>query len=258
VNARRPLAGIASLQMVIPFQFSKYNAFQITMTKRATGGLSILANYAYSKCMDNNTATIGNVTVINKLDLNKNYGRCDFDIKHVGNLSLLYDLPRMGSLRGLAGKMVNDWQLTSIMSLRGGFPFSVQSGRDNALSGPTTNSGTNDLADQISSQSARPAGVDRLQSWFNTAAFVQNALGTFGNSGRNALRAPGSFGWDFGLIKNIPIVDRVRLDFRFEAFNVINHANFNAPVNSLASPFFGRIQTASSPRILQLALKVAF
>jgi hypothetical protein len=258
VNARRPLVGLASLQMVLPFQYSKYNSLQVTATKRAAGGLSVLGNYAYSKCMDNNSGTIGGVSVINKLDPNRDYGRCDFDIKHFANISLLYELPRVASLHGAAGKLINDWQLSSIVSMRGGMPFSVISGRDNALSGPTTNSGTNDLADQISPDSARPAGVDQLRMWFNTAAYVPNALGTFGNSGRNALRAPGAFNWDFGLIKTIPTVERVRLEFRFEAFNILNHANFGTPVNSHASPSFGRIQTALAPRVLQLALKLAF
>ena len=258
VNARRPLVGLASLQMVLPFQYSKYNSLQVTATKRAAGGLSVLGNYAYSKCMDNNSGTIGGVSVINKLDPNRDYGRCDFDIKHFANISLLYELPRVASLHGAAGKLMNDWQLSSIVSMRGGMPFSVISGRDNALSGPTTNSGTNDLADQISPDSARPAGVDQLRMWFNTAAYVPNALGTFGNSGRNALRAPGAVNWDFGLIKTIPTVERVRLEFRFEAFNILNHANFGTPVNSHASPNFGRIQTALAPRVLQLALKLAF
>src|SRR5687767_14719251 len=110
--------------------------------------------------MDNNSGTIGGVSVINKLDPNKDYARCDFDLAHVVNFSLLYDLPGVNSLRGLPGQIVNGWQVSSIFNIRGGMPFSVQSGRDNALSGPTTNSGTNDLADQITAESGRPNGID--------------------------------------------------------------------------------------------------
>jgi len=258
VNARRPFAGIASLQMVRAFQFSNYHSAQFNVTKRAAAGLSVLGNYVFSKCLDNNSGTIGGVSVINKLNPNRDYGRCDFDIAHVGNISFLYDVPKIVSLQGIAGRIINHWQVNSIFSIRGGFPFSVQSGRDNAQSGPTTNSGVNDLADQISAQSGRPAGADQIQSWFNTAAYVQNAAGTFGNSGRNALKAPGAFVWDFGLVKGIPVTERVRAEFRFEAFNFINHTNLGGPVASLASPLFGRIQTAGAPRILQLALKIAF
>ena len=258
VNARRPYAGIASLQMVRAFQFSKYHSLQLGLTKRTSNGLNLLVNYVYSKCLDNNTGTIGGVSVINKLDPNKDYGRCDFNIAHIGNVSLLYDIPAIRSLQGIAGRIVNNWQVSSIFSLRGGMPFGVQSGRDNAMSGPTTNSGVNDLADQISAASARPSGADPIAQWFNTAAYVQNALGTFGNSGRNALEGPGAFVWDFGLIKGIPITEKVRGEFRFEAFNFANHTNLGSPIASLANPNVGRIQSALPPRNLQLALKVMF
>lgn len=257
-NARRPLAGLASLQMVRALQFSNYHSLQIGVTKRTASGLNVLGNYVFSKCLDNNSSTFGGVSVINKLDPDKDYGRCDFDIAHIANISVLYDLPQIRSLGGIAGRVLNHWQVSSIFSIRGGPPFSVQSGRDNALTGPTTNSGVNDLADQITAQTARPAGSDRIQRWFNTAAYVQNAPGTFGNSGRNAMRAPGVFGWDFGLIKNIPVREQLRAEFRFEAFNFINHTNLGSPVNSLANPNFGRILTALPARNLQLALKVAF
>jgi hypothetical protein len=257
-NARRPYAGLASLQMVRALQFSNYHSLQLGINKRTSNGLNLLASYVYSKCLDNNSSTVGVVSVINKLDPNKDYGRCDFNIAHLANISVLYDVPVIRSLKGVVGKAINNWQLSSILSLRGGLPFHVNSGRDNALSGPTTNSGVNDLADQISADTSRPAGADPLVRWFNTAAYVQNAAGTFGNSGRNALEGPGSFTWDFGLIKGIPIRERLRGEFRFEAFNFINHANFGTPINSLANANFGRIQTAAAPRNLQLALKFMF
>jgi hypothetical protein len=97
-----------------------------------------------------------------------------------------------------------------------------------------------------------------LAKWFNTAAYVQNAPGTFGNSGRNALRAPGIWNWDLALAKSVPVTERVQLGLRFEAFNLLNHANFNAPSGVLTSPNFGTITTAGSPRVLQAALKLSF
>ncbi|HTM50973.1 MAG TPA: carboxypeptidase-like regulatory domain-containing protein [Bryobacteraceae bacterium] len=258
VNARRPFAGIASLQMVTDFEHSSYHGAQITVTRRMSRGLSFLGNYTYSKCMDNNTLTTGGVSVINKLDPNQDTARCDFDLTHLANISLEYDLPRWQSMRGVAGKLVNDWRMSSIVLIRSGFPFSVTSGRDNALSGPTNNSGTNDLADQITAQSWRPAGANPLTRWFNTAAYVPNAPGTFGNSGRNALTAPGLWNWDVALVKSVPVTERLSAVIRVEAFNLLNHANFNAPNAVLTSPNFGIITTASSPRVLQLAMKLNF
>jgi hypothetical protein len=258
VNARRPFAGIASLQMVTPFEHSSYNGLQLTVTKRMSRGLSFLGNYVYSKCMDNNTGTTGGVSVINKLNPNADTARCDFDVTHVANVSLEYDLPQAGSLRGFSDKLVNHWRLSSILLLRNGLPFSVTSGRDNALSGPTNNSGTNDLADQITARSARPAGANQLAQWFNVAAYVPNALGTYGDSGRNALTAPGEWNWDFGLVKSVPVTERVQVALRFEAFNFLNHANFTTPASVLTSPSFGAITGALAPRVFQLAMKLSF
>ncbi len=257
-DSRRPYRGIGALQMVSPFEISKYDALQFTVTKHAARGLTVLANYVYSRCMDNNSGTIGGVSVINKLDPNKDYSRCDFDLTHMVNVSLVYALPRVGRLHGLMGGVVNNWTLTSILTIHSGSPFSVFSGRDNSLSGPTTNSGVNDLADMVTPQSWRPAGANSLREWFNTAAYVQNALGTFGDSGRNGLTGPGMWNWDFGLLKDVPITDRVRTELRFEAFNLLNHANFGNPVATLTNVNFGRILTAAAPRVIQLSLRLAF
>jgi hypothetical protein len=114
------------------------------------------------------------------------------------------------------------------------------------------------VADQISANSARPAGADKLEEWFNTAAFVRNALGTFGNSGRNSLIGPGAFNWDFGLAKHIPVAETVDVEFRFEAFNFLNHANFNNPNATQSSALFGEITSAAEPRVIQFGLKLNF
>lgn len=228
------------------------------MQKNTRAGLTLLGNYVYSRCMDNNSSTFGGVSTIHKFDPDLDYARCDFDETQVANLSALYELPRAGSLHGFAGEVVNGWRVSSIVTLETGMPFSVFSGVDNSLSGPTTNSGTEDLADQITAQSARPPGVNQLTEWFNAAAYVPNALGTFGNSGRNSLTAPGSADWDFGLLKDFAITERVRTQFRFEAFNFINHPNFGGPVATRNNRNFGRILSAGSPRVIQVAMKLTF
>ena len=97
--------------------------------------------------------------------------------------------------------------------------------------------------------------VDRF---FNTSLFVSNAVGTFGNSGRNILRGPRSFNTDLGLIKNTNLTDRVKLQFRAEFFNVFNNVNFSGPGSTVGTPGFGKITGARDPRILQLMLKVMF
>ena len=99
---------------------------------------------------------------------------------------------------------------------------------------------------------------EQVQAWFNTAAFTANALGTFGNVGRNAMRGPRYATVDLGLQKTFPITGTVKTQFRLEAFNVLNNVNFGLPVSAQNNGNFGRILSADSPRILQLALRLMF
>ena len=72
------------------------------------------------------------------------------------------------------------------------------------------------------------------------------------------MTGPGAWNWDFGLAKAFPITEQVRLDFRFESFNLLNHASFGNPVNTLTNQNLGRILGASDPRVLQFALRLPF
>lgn len=259
VDSRRPYKGLASLQILSPFSFSNYNALQLAVNRHTEKGLTLIGNYTWSKCMDNDSNTTGGIGVINKFDLNANYARCDFDISQLANISVVYDLPAVTSFHGFADKALNHWQLTTIMTLNGGGSFSVSSGQANSLTGPTTNSGTLDLADRVPGVSvARPAGVSGLQEYFNTAAFKPNALGTFGDSGRNSMDGPGSFGWDLGVLKTVPVTERIRVTLRGEAFNVLNHTNFSTPVATYTNSNFGKTISAGAPRVIQVALRLAF
>jgi hypothetical protein len=97
-----------------------------------------------------------------------------------------------------------------------------------------------------------------LTEYFNTQVFARNQLGTFGNTARDILRGPGSANFDWSLFKNFPITESRYIQFRAEFFNLANHANFGQPVNSFTNPNFGKILSAGSPRIIQLAAKFVF
>jgi hypothetical protein len=98
------------------------------------------------------------------------------------------------------------------------------------------------------------------QEYFNTAAFQQNATGTFGNSGRNILRGPGFNNVDLALMKTVPLKSEKRyLTIRGEFFNTMNTPHFDAPAGgggNLTTPGFGQILAARDPRILQVAMKL--
>jgi hypothetical protein len=259
LQARRRYPGLGALAVSSGWGFDKYHSLQVQVTRRAGRGLSLIANYAYSKCMDNTTAQTlgadaGGGAEIHKFDRNADYARCDFDTTHAVNVSAVYELPRAAFLGGVAGKLVNGWTFTSIFTARSGLPYTVYSGRDNSMTGAPNN----DTADQLAAGNKRPAGVNPLKEWFNTAAFTLNAIGTFGTSGRNALTGPGLWTCDSALFKQTALTERLGLQLRMEAFNLFNHAGFGPPVATVTSPNFGVITTASDPRVLQFAAKLTF
>jgi hypothetical protein len=94
--------------------------------------------------------------------------------------------------------------------------------------------------------------------WFNTSAFVTSPYGTFGNEGRNIVEGPGLETIDFSFVKNTAIAERLKVQFRAEFFNLLNHANFNLPDNFLGSPTFGQIVSAQPARRIQFGLKFLF
>jgi hypothetical protein len=148
--------------------------------------------------------------------------------------------------------------VSSLTTWQNGFPFSVGSGVDNSLSAVG-----GDRADFIGTDlnQAKLSGQSHGQmvnQYFNTALFTVNALGTFGNSGRNILRGPSFFNADLGVIKNTAITENTRLQFRAEFFNVFNNVNFNNPGTTVGTPAFGKITSARDPRILQFTLKLMF
>jgi hypothetical protein len=117
-----------------------------------------------------------------------------------------------------------------------------------------------DRADLIGNPylSSRPT-AQMISQYFNTSAFTANAPGTFGSSPRNLLRNPTYFNLDMGLQRNFSITERMRFQFRAEAFNLPNNVHFNQPGNNVSSATtFGRITGAGDPRILQLVGRFEF
>ena len=229
---------------------SNHHALQLNVEKRFGRGLSLLANYTWAKSMDDYGWS-------NPFNRHFDYGLSDDDVKHVFKFSNVWEVPKM-PITGFGGKVLNGWVLNSILTWRGGFPFTVRSGSDNSLSAVGR-----DRADFLGGDpqldTGRPHG-ELIEQYFNTSLFVENALGTFGNSGKNILRGPGLFNTDFGLLKTTKITEQTSIQFRAEFFNIFNNVNFGDPDNTVADgpDQFGHIFSARSPRIIQFGLKFSF
>jgi hypothetical protein len=262
---RTPFFGFAQLFQAQDSVSSNYNSLQAKLDKRFSHGLSFLTSYTWSHSIDGASVFFGsgaNATTIfpqNNYNLAAERGSSDFDIRQRLSLSFNYDLP---ALRGAPSALGKGWELGGILTLQTGQPFSVLTGE--GLSG--TGLG-NDRPNLVGDPNAGPHTV---QQWFNTSAFVLNAPLTFGDAGRNIVTGPNYRDFDFSIIKNTLIGDKVNTQFRAEFFNIFNHPAFALPSNILAAPNFGALyQTpdaaqndvglgSGGPRLIQFALKVSF
>ena len=233
---------------------SNFHSMQLNLEKRFAKGLSMLTNYTWSRTIDD--AQAGSL-VVNPFNRRQNRGLAGEDVEHNFKLSSIYELPRIQA-SGVAGKFANGWQLSGIVIAQSGFPFSVASGRDNSFSGIGS-----DFADFLGGSATLPGSRSRgeqVLQWFDTSRFTANAIGTFGNSGRNIIRGPGFLQADASILKNTSITERVQLQFRGEVFNVLNRPNFRLPNATATSAQVGRITAVveDNQRIIQLGLKLLF
>jgi hypothetical protein len=143
-----------------------------------------------------------------------------------------------------------DWELSGIYRANSGSPFTPVLSVDNSR---TTN--RRDRPNLVGNPNlSNPT----TQKWWDVAALVTPAAGSFGTAGRNILTGPGVSLWDFSLQKNFKIVERQSLQFRFDLFNFLNHANYNTPVTVPNAANFGAVTTAQDSRQMQLGLRYQF
>lgn len=167
--------------------------------------------------------------------------------------SYLWQLPSPQG-NAVLRQVLGNWETTGVWNLQSGFPLTISTGDDIALSGIG-----NDNPDVVSKPSLTSGSREqRINKWFTTEAFRNNAAGTFGNAGRNILRGPGTFNVDFAAHKNFVLSERWKLQYRAEFFNFFNHTLLNNPSTSLSSGTYGRITGARDGRVIQMALRFSF
>ena len=244
-----------------------YNALQLSLEKRASHGLTILANYTWSKSMDDlpfGEGVSGFDTGYSTLPLNNpnrhefDYGPSGFDSTNVLVASVVWHAPSFGNSNELVRHVLGDWEVGGVVSAASGRPITVLQGTEISGTGIgndrgtycTGSGGASDTCTKGTSpySSTACAGVTApCYSWLNLAAFeptkvnnVNNPVifGTFGNVGKNALRLPSTQNWDMQVSKYFPFTERWKLQFRADFFNIFNHPNF-APVGNSAGTVNG-------------------
>jgi hypothetical protein len=229
---------------------ASYNAVLLSLNHRLSRNFSALANYTWSHCISDGDASseMSGVAYQNPNNREADRGNCNVDVRHIFNASIVGLSPHFSNV--WSQRLFGGWELSGIMGKRSGFSFSPTSGLDNSLSGVG--------ADRPNVVGSPALASPSLSAWLNTAAYKANAAGTFGNAGRNSLRGPGAFTFDTALIRDFALTERHHVQFRAEAFNILNHPTFGNPTATLSSSSFGRILTANDPRIMQFAVKYIF
>ena len=230
-----------------------YNAVRVTGQHRFSKNYTVLASYTFSKCLQDTETLANRVTGNNEsnpYNRDADYGPCDFDLRHNFVASSVYQSP---SLHNRAVDFAaGAWQIGFLLSYYNGYPFTPVTGTDASLSGVGL-----DRPNVVSNVNPYTKNMTTL-AWLNPTAFTTNPPGTFGTAGMNSLLGPNYLNANANLNKLFSIHESQKFQVRFEWFNLFNHTNFQAPVNSYASSRFGVIQSANSARIMQLGAKYIF
>ena len=241
---------------------ASYHALQVGIEKRLSRDLQFQSNFTWSKTID--IAASGNIAfgtpeLANPFNLGFNRGISYLNVPLISITNFVYTTPRLETHNLLLRQALGGWQATGIVTAQSGSPFTIAGANGNA----SQSLQYGDRADSVPGQSIEEHVGSRahwLGSYFNTKAFADTAVGTFGNIGKNTLIGPAVGTADLGVDKNWAIHEGWNLQFRWEAFNALNHPSFGLPGNYYGSPTFGQITTigAVQPRVMQGALKLTF
>ena len=253
-----------SLQMADNLADSHYHALQTSLDHRFSHGWQTQVSYTFSKSIDNGSGTYGldgGGIASNPFNVALDRGLSNFNRTNNFRLSGTYSIP--GRFNGFFGQIVNGWQLTGVFGYLSGAPANPASATNRVFTGTGSNTGRPDFVSGCNLYS----GFQTLNAWFNTACFALQPQGTYGNAGRDIIIGPNLWNLDDSLTKDFKVTkisEQFRVQFRAEAFNILNHPSFQNPNTTIfagtaLNASAGKITaTNSSPRQIQLALKIVF
>lgn len=238
---------------------SNYNALWITATKRMSHGFQFNASYTLSHSLDDVSRNNNGVIVQDSTNINSGYGNSDFDARHRFVINGIYDLPFKGH------RAVEGWEFATIFSAQSGNPFTV------VVPSATLNGVGNTVVPIVIGPI--PVTGNSLGQWIASnggsfAGFFKIPTTSGGNLGRNSIYGPGFTDLDLAVVKNTKISESVKVQFRTDVFDILNHPNYGQPgrvLNAINSTSFGVITSTRFPtgdsgssRQMQMALKLIF
>ncbi|MCC7499331.1 MAG: TonB-dependent receptor [Bryobacterales bacterium] len=258
---RRPFPQFSDVTTILPnIGSTNYHAGLLRIEKRLSRGVSFLGTYTWSRNIGDLDETAGygdNQTYQDFYNRRADKGPSTIDIVHRFMWSSLYDLPlgkgRRWMQQGPLAHALGGWTVGSIVAMQSGGPFTVQMQTNTTNAFPAGALRANTLRD-----ANLPVGQRTIERWFDTDAFVAPVPNTFGNAGRGIIRADGRVNFDFSILKNFYVAEKVYTQFRGELFNAFNHPDFGTPNHSMGSSAFGVVGSATDARVIQLGLRLVF
>ena len=245
----RPNAPLNNITQIEGTGNSSYNALWLTANKRFSRGFQFNTSYTFSKSIDYNSLNSQGVVIQDSYNVRGSRGLSDFDARHRFVFSGIYELPFHGN------RLVDGWQLSSIVQSQSGNPVNIVV--NNATFTGINNTVRPDVTGPIEI-------LGTPNRWFDTTPFVV-PVDRFGNLGRNVVIGPGFNNVDFSVIKRTKLTETQLIEFRWEVFDLFNHANFGQPGRVVGTANFGQITNTRFPtgdsgssRQMQFALKYKF
>ena len=210
---------------------STYNSLQAQVRSNLGRKLSLQANYTWSHEIDNLVNVFSNWS--NPFDISQDRGSGDWDVRHNFTASIVYSLPELKDKSAFARGVLGGWQTSSILQARSGLPVNVT-----LLSGFFGNAMRPNFTGQplFNGNGTWPDGnynVAAFSAGYNNGKWGDPS--TIGTVGRNSMRGPSFFQWDLSLLKNFPITENSKVEFRTDFFNILNHPNFANPDGGICS-----------------------
>jgi hypothetical protein len=279
VDARRPIAGFGFIQASFNGGLANYNALQVKLERRFSGGLYLLNSFTWSKALDNVAGHLesanGDNSRLNMRNFAADRGPSNYNQPFNNTTSIVYDLP-LGKGRRWAGDIptaldyvIGGWRATLINSMTSGLPINLTYGPNAQF----TVGGTPTHRPNLTGQPIINSGEVNPDNYLNINSVVipTDRSQPFGSAGRNLAQGPNFFQADLGLHKSFPIWrESTKLEFRMEAFNLFNRTNFTVPDsnannirrdasgNAILGGTFGTIRSTFPARQIQFALKLYF
>jgi hypothetical protein len=247
----RPYQGYSSIDYQYDKGTGNYNAFESSLVYHV-GASQLSAAYTWSKALTtvggrgSGNTTSQSAGPQNPRNFAAEYGSPSYDFRNNVVLTWVYDIPYFSHSSKPVELALGHWSFQGLAAHQSGFALS-----------PGLSTSTNGMASRPN-VIGKISKVGKKSEWFDTTAFQAPNFGFFGTASNGTIRGPGYTSLNLSLYKSFPIYDRLNLQFRAEAFNALNHPNFNSVDTGVGSGSYGQLTNTGDPRIIELALKMSF